>query len=1450
MAQHDSADSNHPYHQAIPLSHRCEGCGKEYATSHHLNHHQQSCHSTKRTLSILLNETRSFWESRKRRKLNNQSTASREDILGPGSNGSMRTSSMGASTGDTHIPPAEGRVNILVTVGSLRGATTGMDSRESTEQVEQCQPFPSGTNVAMETEHISQDARHSGPQQDRVGALEGRANVPAETYDDLDMPVAQRKAKRNSRLPARYRDEDALPQPLPAPVRKARRVQPVEHEGHQATTQTDHPHCDPPRQGSPRQPAHPPRQITIHTSDRNVFGLLRQYAIPEGHTITHDPDGAVTLRSLTNSSVKAIRSKKKKTKPPHYGPFTTKSAFLLADWYWNSGQKSFADFQQLIQVFKEPDFSVSDIVSVNWKEAFRCLGANREDVPIESAQWIEDEGWKSTRVTIDVPFHNRMRGRRGFEQHYVGQFRHRNLVSVIKEKILNVENSRYFHYYPYRTTWQATEASPEVDVYGELYTSRAFREAHEDLQRCCLTDKNKDLERVVVALMFWSDSTHLTSFGTASLWPCYLFFGNESKYRRCQPSEQLGEQVAYFIKVLSACLHIYVNVLRLMPYRCPKILMTTSKRETMGGSPLKPLQPIAPGSFCKRSGVFCWTKNFNTRWRRASSSLVLMGESVASTREYLHIRRIILRSKFDCYWPVPILTSMLLNRVQLAGIRLNATCPCHRCLIEKPNISHLSSPKDIERQDKVRNRPEQEKNVDDAIAMIKRGYAFQSTYVRANAEPIPYVVDVLLQNAFRCLSRWKFDISSALVVDLLHEFEIGVWKRLFIHLMRLLDTFTCTAHLNGNTLTAELDSRYRATPIFGRGTIRKFGTDASAMKRKAARDYEDLLQCAIPAFDGLLPEPHNTILMKLLYICAQWHALAKLRLHHEFTVGLLEYTTVHLGAQMRRFDLETCRKVTTRESQKEADARARKEGAGKVKGSASRRPVAFNIYTIKFHFLGDYPACIRKYGTSDSYSTETGELYHRLPKSWFDRTDKRDFEQQLTKMERRQARLGMIRTKTKQLDGLETLEDQVDFSPGCRYALGANRSRVLYLSSLAHSSETWDDDPYAADFIPKLKQHLLPRIVEMLGYEGGISDPDAWANVVLKDDRIYSHKIMHLNYTTYDVRRDEDVIHLDTPQCNVMLLDADYDSRCQFDISRSHPYLYAKIVGIFHADVQYHGVEQGRMRSDAFQRLDFVLAHWYSILGPRDEFALDRLALVPLHCDTAVTFIDPADIIRATHVIPQFSLGKQEQGVGKSLLVGAGAQDLWNAYLVNRFADRDLFMRYQYGMSIGHTYMRHPTFPPPAVPPIPANFDYYLVPPSVPKKDSLASSADPPTTSGEAEVSTATDVDELSRAKEMLTAREGGELATAEERRETPSPGECGEPSIMGGMPKLPILDRDNAPMSGLGLKGQEEGDFGDVEDRGDSNWAAEERDYMDDLDDQEVAALDDMYGDEVWDDD
>jgi hypothetical protein len=64
-----------------------------------------------------------------------------------------------------------------------------------------------------------------------------------------------------------------------------------------------------------------------------------------------------------------------------------------------------------------------------------------------------------------------------------------------------------------------------------------------------LRNSNCKLDKVVAALMFWSDSTHLTNFGNAKLWPIYMLFENLSKYIRAKSNSGAEHHVAYIPSV-------------------------------------------------------------------------------------------------------------------------------------------------------------------------------------------------------------------------------------------------------------------------------------------------------------------------------------------------------------------------------------------------------------------------------------------------------------------------------------------------------------------------------------------------------------------------------------------------------------------------------------------------------------------------------------------------------------------------------------------------------------------------------------------------------------------------------------------------------------------------------------------------------------------------------------
>jgi Plavaka transposase len=253
------------------------------------------------------------------------------------------------------------------------------------------------------------------------------------------------------------------------------------------------------------------------------------------------------------SAPKTISPQQQQTEPDKHKflPYPNESSFRLGHWYWNHGiQKSRQSFRELLDVVGDPKFSPNDVRHTPWNKIDEILGRNDFDEQDEGdeAEWMDvDSGWKKTTITISVPFHRNTK-MPGPQTYVVGDLYHRSFVSVIREKLANADNNQHFHYEPFELFWQPTDICADERVYGELYTSRAFLDAHRELQESP-REPGCTLPRVVVAIMLWSDATHLTSFGEAKLWPCYLCFGNESKYRRCRPTNHLANHVAYFQSV-------------------------------------------------------------------------------------------------------------------------------------------------------------------------------------------------------------------------------------------------------------------------------------------------------------------------------------------------------------------------------------------------------------------------------------------------------------------------------------------------------------------------------------------------------------------------------------------------------------------------------------------------------------------------------------------------------------------------------------------------------------------------------------------------------------------------------------------------------------------------------------------------------------------------------------
>ena len=110
-------------------------------------------------------------------------------------------------------------------------------------------------------------------------------------------------------------------------------------------------------------------------------------------------------------------------------------------------------------------------------------------------------------------------------------------------------------------------------------------------------------------------------------------------------------------------------------------------------------------------------------------------------------------------------------------------------------------------------------------------------------------------------------------------------------------------------------------------------------------------------------------------------------MHTDFTLDIFDNITAQIGSEFRAFTYKTCPEFDTQELKRECEARKRRQLKKTSKSTAKenstaeiqankdgQQPKKFNLQTYKYHSLGDYAQTIRRFGTTDSYSTEPVSL--------------------------------------------------------------------------------------------------------------------------------------------------------------------------------------------------------------------------------------------------------------------------------------------------------------------------------------------------------------------------------------------------------------------------------------------------------------------------------------------
>jgi hypothetical protein len=199
---------------------------------------------------------------------------------------------------------------------------------------------------------------------------------------------------------------------------------------------------------------------------------------------------------------------------------------------------------------------------------------------------------------------------------------------------------------------------------------------------------------------------------------------------------------------------------------------------------------------------------------------------------------------------------------------------------------------------------------------------------------------------------------------------------------------------------------------------------------------------------------------------------------------------------------------------------------------------------------------------------------------------------------------------------------------------------------------------------------MLPNVG--LASPTGTFDQKERDSVLFKNDNMYRHQLLKVNYTTYDVRRSQDVINPNTSHRDVMFL-ATNTAEFDREAHPNHQYFYARVLGVFHVNVIYVG--QG-MLDYRPRRLEFLWVRRFVYVGKSvdwEDCALDRVHFSPMADEDSFGFVDPANVLRGSHIIPAFNSGKvHSDGVALSRCAG-DAQD-WRGYVVNRFVTVEMIV--------------------------------------------------------------------------------------------------------------------------------------------------------------------------------
>ncbi|KIK82551.1 hypothetical protein PAXRUDRAFT_153654, partial [Paxillus rubicundulus Ve08.2h10] len=223
-----------------------------------------------------------------------------------------------------------------------------------------------------------------------------------------------------------------------------------------------------------------------------------------------------------------------------------------------------------------------------------------------------------------------------------------------------------------------------------------------------------------------------------------------------------------------------------------------------------------------------------------------------------------------------------------------------------------------------------------------------------------------------------------------------------------------------------------------------------------------------------------------------------------------------------------------------------------------------------------------------------GELEHQQVKHFYARMNKIKFTCGIVKQQQCKRLLHQL-WETKQQQEAEAIAAQQGMPVGSLDTVKLKQEQLPHCSPNAHyqvslsQKHYWDisswlrenrDDPVVSNtFLSCLKSHILAHLSGK-EYDSNESTFSAreWNSVIFLQNQIYCHKVLCVNYTTYDLCHAQDLLNPHTHADVMVLVHEDKNPH-------PHPYWYACIIGIFHVNIT-----QFRMR----KQLDILWIRWFA----------------------------------------------------------------------------------------------------------------------------------------------------------------------------------------------------------------------------------------------------------------